>query len=149
MGWWGESAKNLQPNGGQRLPAGVTPDVEFKVDVYISVRPKVVGVGQPVLVNMWTVPGPSFTRYFTDYKVIITMPNGTQISFTIDSYRADSTAWFEYYLDQPGTWKFKWEFPGQYFPAGNYTTPAGVSYAGYTESYTKNLSIISLLQVES
>jgi hypothetical protein len=139
MGWWGESAKNLQPNGGQRLPAGVTPDVEFKVDVYISVRPKVVGVGQPVLVNIWTVPGPSFTRYFTDYKVIITMPNGTQVTFTIDSYRADSTAWFEWYVDQPGTWKFKWEFPGQYFPAGNYTTPAGVSYAGYTESYTKSL----------
>jgi len=139
MGNWGTNAANLQAGGGLRLPSGVTSDVEFKVDPYLSFRPNPVGVGQSILVNMWTVPGPSFTRYFTDFKVTITKPDGTTDVKTLDSFRADSTAWFEYVVDQVGEWKLKFEFPGQYFPAGNYTMPEGTSRAGFTESYTKSL----------
>ncbi|HLN45250.1 MAG TPA: PQQ-binding-like beta-propeller repeat protein [Candidatus Sulfotelmatobacter sp.] len=139
MGWWGTNAKNLQPGGGQRLPAGVTPDMERKSDPYLSFRPNPVGVGQTILVNLWAVPGPSFVRYFTGYKVTFTKPDGTTDAVTIDSYRADSTAWFEYTVDQVGTWKIKFDMPGQYFPAGNYTMPAGTSQAGYTDSYTRSL----------
>ncbi len=139
MGWWGENAMNLQKGGGSRLPSGVTPDVELKVDPYLSFRPNPVGVGQPILVNMWTVPGPSFVRYFTDYKVTFTKPDGTTDVVTMDSFRADATAWFEYNVDQVGTWKVKFEVPGQYFPVGNYTMPAGTSNAGYTDSYTRSM----------
>jgi len=32
----------------------------------------------------------------------------------INSYQGDSTAWFEYLVDQAGTWKLKFDFPGNY-----------------------------------
>jgi hypothetical protein len=38
----------------------------------------------------------------------------------MNSYVADGTAWFEYVADQLGTWTFKLDFPGVYFPAGRY-----------------------------
>ena len=130
---------NVQDSGGMRLPSGVTADYVFSPIPYVSFRPNPVGVDQTILVNMWVDPGPSFVRYFTDYKVTITKPDGTTDVKTLNSYRADSTAWFEYVVDQVGTWKLKFDFPGQYFPAGNYTTPQGISNAGWTESYTKSL----------
>jgi outer membrane protein assembly factor BamB len=139
MGWWGKNAKNLQEGGGLRLPSGVTPDMQLKMDPYLSFRPNPVGVGQPILVNVWTVPGPSFVRYFTDLKVTLTKPDGTTDEVTFDTFRADSTGYFEYVVDQAGTWKLKLDIPGQYFPAGNYTMPEGTSQAGYTDSYTRSL----------
>jgi len=128
---------NIQSGGGIRLPSGVTADVIFDVGAYISFRPNPVGVGQAILVNLWIVPGPSYTRYFTDFKVTITKPDGTQDTKVMDSYAADSTAWFEYTVDQVGTWQFQFDFPGQYFPTGNYTTAQGISQAGYTDSMTR------------
>jgi outer membrane protein assembly factor BamB len=139
MGWWGQNAKNLQNSGGMRLPSGVTPDMTWKSTPYLSFRPNPVGVGQTILVNLWTIEGPSFTRYFTDFKVTFTKPDGTTDVKTLNSYFADSTAWFEYTVDQIGTWKIKFDFPGQYYPAGNYTMPAGTSMPGYTESFTRSL----------
>jgi outer membrane protein assembly factor BamB len=131
--------ENVQENGGIRLPDGVTPDFVLKVDPYLSFRPNPIGVGQVILINMWTIPGPSVTRYFTDFTVTITDPDGNEEIVTTDSYFADSTAWFEYMVDQVGEWKLKFDFPGQYFPPGNYTMPPGVGRAGYTESYSKSL----------
>ena len=138
MGWWGQDAENLQEGGGQRLPSGVTPDFELKMDVYLSFRPNPVGINQPILVNTWTVPGPSFVRYFTDLKVTFTKPDGTTEVITYDTFRADSTGYFEYIVDQVGEWKIKLDVPGQYFPAGNYTMPEGTSRSGYTDSYTRS-----------
>ncbi len=128
---------NIQSGGGIRLPAGVTPDFQFVEGAYISVRPNPIGVGQTILVNLWVVPGPSYTRYFTDYKVTITKPDGTVDTKVMDSYHADSTAWFEYTVDQIGTWKFQFSMPGQYFPTGNYTTALDTAQPGWTESYTR------------
>ncbi len=139
MGWWGEDAENLQDSGGIRLPAGVTPDVELKVDPYLSFRPNPVGVNQPILVNMWSVPGPCFTRYFTDYKVTLSKPDGTQEVILVDSYFADSTAWFEFTPNQVGTWTLKFDVPGQYFPPGNYTMPTETRRGGYTDSFTRSM----------
>jgi hypothetical protein len=139
MGWWGQNAKNLQEGGGLRLPSGVTPDMQMKMDPYLSFRPNPVGVGQPILVNIWTVPGPSFVRYFTDLVVTFTKPDGTKDTVTFDTYRADSTGWFEYVPDQVGTWKVKLDIPGQYFPVGNYTMPPGTSQVDYTDSYTRSI----------
>ncbi len=139
MGWWGKNAKNLQEGGGLRLPSGVTPDMELKMDPYLSFRPNPVGIGQPILVNVWTVPGPSFVRYFTDLKVTLTKPDGSTEEVVFDTFRADSTGYFEHVVDQAGTWKIKLDIPGQFFPAGNYTMPEGTSQAGYTDSYTRSL----------
>jgi len=128
---------NVQDPGSlTSIPAGVTPGFTLKLDPYLSFRPNPVGVGQTVLVNIWTVPGPALTRYFSDLKVTITKPDGTVDVKVMDSYMADSTAWFEYVVDQVGEWKFKFDFPGAYFPAGNYTLPTGTSRGGFTESYS-------------
>jgi hypothetical protein len=118
MGWWGTNAQNLQEGGGSRLPSGVTPDVQLKMDAYLSFRPNPVGVNQTILVNVWTVPGPSLVRYFTDLKVTITKPNGDIDEVVFDTLRADSTGYFEYVVDQVGTWSLKLAVPGQYFPVG-------------------------------
>ena len=128
------------PNAAIPLPSGVTPDYIVNPDPYISVRPNPVGLNQPVLVNIWVDPGPSYARYFPDYKVTFTKPDGTTDVVTMNSYAADGTSWFEYTVDQVGTWTAKFDFPGGYFPAGNYTVPPGVNMAGYTETYTKSVS---------
>jgi len=46
----------------------------------------------------------------------------------MDSYKADTTAWFEFAPDKLGEWKLKFEFPGGYYPAGNYTADPGAVF---------------------
>ncbi|MEM2098853.1 MAG: PQQ-binding-like beta-propeller repeat protein [Candidatus Bathyarchaeia archaeon] len=120
---------NLQEGGSIPLPAGVTPDVVEDTRAFLSFTPNPIGVGQTLLVNMWLNPALHVSRYFKDYTVTITKPDGTKETIKCDSYRADATAWFPYVVDQVGTWKFKFEFPGGYFPAGNYTVYEG-AYIG-------------------
>ncbi len=127
------------PNGAIALPTGKTADYQVAPNAYLSFRPNPVGVNQNILVNIWIDPGPSYARYFPGNKVTITKPDGTQDVVTLNSYPADGTSWFEYTVTQVGIWTFKYDFPGGYFPAGNYTIPPGVNMAGYTESYTKSV----------
>ena len=99
-------------------------------DMWLDVQPRVakqcaVGLGQTFLVNMWLTPASHAARYFKDYKVTITKPSGDTDVITLDSFRADTTAWFEYVADEEGTWKLKFDFQGGYFPAGNYTVYSG------------------------
>src|SRR5665647_158849 len=134
-------ASDSEPNGSIPLPAGVTADTIVKSDIYLSFRPNPVGIGQPILVNVWLDPGPSYVRHFTGFKITLTRPDGTTDVVTVNSYPADGTAWFEYTPDQVGNWKAKFEFPGGYFPKGNYTVPlgSGTAYDGYTESYNQSV----------
>jgi len=117
------------PHGGQpgptqyaqSPPAGVTPSVTVNVDPYLSFRPNPIGVGQTLLVNIWTTPPPAANRYLSYFKVTITKPDATTETFgPFNSYVADGTAWFEYVPDQAGTYILKYEFGGTYFPAGVY-----------------------------
>jgi hypothetical protein len=134
-------AQTYRSNGSVPLPSGVTADTIIQTDVYLSFRPNPVGVGQPILVNIWNDPGPSYTRYFSDYKVTLTKPDGTKDVKMINSYPADGTAWFEYVVDQVGVWKLKFDFAGGYFPAGDYIVPLGSGTAqdGYVESYNQSV----------
>ena len=103
------------------LPAGVTANVTLETQASLSFRPQPVGLGQPFLVNMWMNPPLHVTRQFIQsFQVTITKPDGTQDVVKKDSYPADGTSWFEYTADQVGTWKLKFDFLGQYFPAGRY-----------------------------
>ena len=120
-------------------PSGVTANATVPSKAYLSFRPNLVGIGQPVLVNLWTTPAPGAGRYFLDYKVTITKPDATKEEYKMNSYVADGTAWFEYVPDQTGTYKLKFEFPGTYFPTGNYSLTSGAymattSYQAYTTS---------------
>ena len=110
-------------NGSVPLPSGVTPDVIVKTRAGLSFRPNPVGLDQIFLVNMWVSPALHRARYHQDYKITIEDPSGTQNVITMDSYYADATAWFEYIASQVGTWRLKFEFPGGYFPAGDYIDP--------------------------
>ena len=75
-------------------------------------------------------PPTHVSRYLTGLTVTLTKPDGTTDTIgPLSTYYGDATAWFEYTVDQVGTWKIKYDFPGAYFPAGNYTVPED-AYAG-------------------
>jgi hypothetical protein len=101
------------------LPSGVTPDVTEATRAFLSFRPTTVGVNQPVLVNLWLNPAFHKERYHPDYEVIITDPDGNAESRFMDSYCADTTAWFEFTPDQIGEWTLQFVFHGTYFSGGD------------------------------
>src|SRR5665647_1935313 len=110
------------------IPSGATPNATATTIAHISFRPRIVGIGQPILVNMWletTILNANY-QHLKAYRVTITKPDGTTDIITKDSYVADTTAWFEYAPDQVGTWSIKLDYLGQYFPAGYYFN--GVNY---------------------
>jgi len=129
---------NLQEGGSIQLPAGVTPDATVDTTSFLSFRPNPVGVGQTVLVNIWLNPATHVSRYLTDFKVTITKPDGSVETKILDSYRADATAWFEFVADQGGEWKLKFEFPGAYYPPGNYTVLQGAFMAPQVVSFEES-----------
>ena len=103
------------------IPAGQTADWTFHPVAYVSVSPSPIGIGQTLLVNMWTTPPPAANRYLAGFVVTFKKPDGTtDVVGPLHSYVADGTSWFEYVVDQVGAWQVKFEFPGQYFPAGMY-----------------------------
>ena len=57
------------------LPAGVTPDYSVDSYAYLSARPKIIGLGQTLLVNVWITPGIHVAHYITGFKVTITKPD--------------------------------------------------------------------------
>jgi hypothetical protein len=93
---------------------------------YISFRPNPIGIGQPLLVNVWLQPPIHVARYFKDaFLITLTKPDGTVDKVgPLSSYYGDGTAWFEYDPDQTGNWTIKFDFLGAYFPPGNYTSEA-------------------------
>ena len=126
-----------QPVTGS-LPSGITPDATANVRAFLSFRPNPVGVGQTILINMWTSVAPGAGRMHRDYTLTITKPNGEKVVEKFDTYPNDGTAWFEYVVDEPGEWKLKFDFLGTYFPAGYYVdgeiVNATTGGTRYTES---------------
>jgi hypothetical protein len=116
---------NMQEGGSIPLPPGVTPDFTVETHTYLSFRPETVGLGQIFLVNFWTQPATHVSRYLSDFKITISKPTGAEQIITIDSLRGDTSGWFEWIADEVGTWTIKIEFPGGYYPPGNYTVHAG------------------------
>ena len=130
---------NMQEGGSIPLPSGTTPDLTLETTAYLSFRPTTIGLNQIFLVNLWITPPPSVARYYSDFKITITKPSGDQQVVTMDSYRGDATAWFEWIADEVGDWKLKFEFPGGYFPAGNYTVYAGAFVGPQVYSYDQTV----------
>ena len=86
------------------LPQGITPDATANVRAFLSFRPNPVGVGQTILINMWTSVAPGAGRMHRDYTLTLTKPDGAQVVEKFDTYPNDGTAWCEYVVDQPGEW---------------------------------------------
>jgi hypothetical protein len=130
---------------GGPLPPGVTPEFTVETVAYLSFSPNPIGVNQELLVNILTTPAPGSERGHTGYTVTITKPDGsTDVIGPVNSYVADGTYWFPYVPDQVGIWKLKFEFAGDYYPAGRYlngvlnnSAPPGFSLfvRDYPETY--------------
>ena len=138
------SAQGSEITGGP-LPAGVTPEWTVETVAYLSFSPNPIGVNQELLINLLTTPAPGANRAHTGYTVTITKPDGsTELIGPVNSYVADGTYWFTYIPDQVGTWKLKFNFAGDYYPAGRYldgvldnSAPPGFSLfvRDYPETY--------------
>jgi hypothetical protein len=133
---------------GGPLPAGITPAVTMEGGIWLSFTPNPIGVGQTLLVNLWSIPAPGANRAHTGYTVTFTKPDGTKdVVGPLNSYVADGTAWFEYVPDQIGNWTIQFTYPGDYYPAGRYvngvlnnSAPAGSSFMDqrdYPETWYK------------
>ena len=128
---------NMQDGHGIPLPAGITPDVTVATNLGLAVSPNPIGLGQEVLVNMWDNPPITNARYFTGYTVTFTKPDGTtDTKGPYTSYQGDATAWFEYTPDQMGNWSAVFSFPGNYFPAGNYTSGQLAGFSSYGQVFS-------------
>ena len=102
-------------------PAGVTPNITVTTTALMSFQPNPIGVGQSLLVNLWLEPATHYTRYRSGYTVTFTKPDGsTDVYGPLNSYQGDTTAWFEYVVDQVGEWTVKFTAAGNYFPEGWY-----------------------------
>ncbi len=135
------------------LMASVLPvrgEIQVVTTAYMSFRPNPVGLGQTILVNLWLVPAIHVSRNQTGYEVTITKPDGTVDKVgPLDAYPGDSTAWFEYSVDQIGTWKLKFDYPGAHFKSANVSV-AAVGLSGtviiddayYLPSSTKEQELI-------
>jgi len=110
-----------QPVSGP-LPAGKTPFVTVQSKVFLGVSPNPIGTGQMLLINMWGHPPTHVERGFEKaFQLTITKPDATKdVIGPISTYQGDATAWLEYVVDQVGTWTFKIDFFGMYYPAGYY-----------------------------
>lgn len=111
---------SLQPT--VNIPTGVTPNITVNTIAHISFRPDPVGIGQPLLINMW-MQFETFDRhkkYVDSFKLTITDPDGKSEVYVMDSYPADATMWKEITPNKLGNWTLKFEFLGNFFPAGRY-----------------------------
>lgn len=110
-------------------PGGSAVNFTFSPLAYLSVSPNPIGIGQTMLVNLWMTVAPAAERQLQHYKVTFTKPDGSKdVIDNLKSYEADGTCWFEYVVDTVGTWQAVFEFPGQYFPASNYSNGIPVPY---------------------
>ncbi len=119
------------------LPAGKTPAVNTQTVCSLSVRPRLVGLGQSVLVNAWLCPATQNVRHVSGYLFTFTKPDGTTTTFTTDSENATAAIWFDYPIDMVGQWKVKVDFPGTYF---NGTTNETTESAYYQPSSSKEIT---------
>jgi hypothetical protein len=112
---------------------------------YISVAPKLLGVGQTLTINLWVFPLPTTYNYkpyfkgFTGVTVTFTKPDGTKDTFMpVDGTgmyapgqtQALGAIYFFYKPDKPGNWSVYFTMPEQ-----NITDSSGtVIYLGCTSN---------------
>ncbi|XHH09990.1 MAG: PQQ-binding-like beta-propeller repeat protein [Candidatus Bathyarchaeia archaeon] len=118
------------------IPSGSTASVTVDARAFLSFSPQTIGIGQELLVNMWVNPPISPNRYLNGFTVTIMKPDET--TFTVgpfNSFAADATAWFSFIPDVAGEWKLKFDFAGEYYPAGNWGTNGQIVDEGTTGSF--------------
>jgi len=155
-----ETAHGGQPVAGYEgpptIPAGQTADYTIQSLAFLSVTPNPCGLGQEMLINVWTTFPSGEGKYQVGYKVTITHPDGTTEDVNLKSYVADGTSWFTYVPQTVGTWTFVFNFAGEYFPAGfyvngQYSATRGTGFAGaifnpsdYVTPATSNVVVVTV-----
>ena len=88
---------NMQDSGSIAVPANVTPDESYTTVAHLSFRPNPIGLGQPLLINLWMQPPINVVRYYkAAFLVTLTKPDGTTSTVgPLDSFHGDTSAWFE------------------------------------------------------
>ncbi len=141
-----------QPVAGP-LPAGANPSITITPTAYLAVNPNPIGTGQTLLINLWNQPPINVARDFENtHLVVITKPDGsTEKIGPLSSYAGDGSAWASYVPDQVGTYKFRYDFLGMYYPAAYYyqgkvvaNGTSGASYLGsayYKPATTPEVSV--------
>jgi hypothetical protein len=111
------------------IPAGYTANNTVQTIAHLSFTPRTIGLGQPILINMWIEATylSAAWKFNQAYKVTLTKPDGTQVVIIKDSYVADTTSWTQFTPDQLGQWTIKLDFLGQYFPIGHYLTDGEIT----------------------
>ncbi|HLN46012.1 MAG TPA: hypothetical protein VK209_09935, partial [Candidatus Sulfotelmatobacter sp.] len=84
-----------QPYSGP-LKAGDVANGTFQTETWISVTPRRVGVGQTVLVNVWSTPASNAQRKLLGYHITITKPDGTKDEYTLNSEVDTAATWMQY-----------------------------------------------------
>jgi hypothetical protein len=102
-------------------PSGVTPNVTVECTAFMSFSPKIAGQGQTILVNLWQEPPTHVTRYRSGYTVTFTKPDGSKdVVGPMNSYQGDTTAWFNYQVNEVGEWTVQFTAAANFYPAGWY-----------------------------
>ena len=83
---------------------------------YVSLSPyPAIGLGQRVLINAWVTPPPIVTPdYYEDYMFTITSPSGSSTKIGPMDSELPGTVWFDYPLNELGSWSIKFEYPGDW-----------------------------------
>jgi hypothetical protein len=105
-----------------------------KTAAYLSLNPHLIGMGQPLTINLWIYPSPAtrtFSWYaegFTDITITFTKPDGTTDTFMpvdgsggLEPGESEmiGAIWFLYYPDQVGTWNVQFTMPQQTIGEGS------------------------------
>lgn len=94
---------------------------------FLSVNPKLIGLGQYVLINGWVDPPPPLAVGSSggiprqNYFCNITKPDGTVIKRGPFNSTGDGTYWFTLTMDQVGTWSIFHYWPGDSVPERGFT----------------------------
>jgi len=106
------------------IPQGQKVAFTIETQAFLSVAPDPIGVGQELLINVWTTFAPGEGKYMNDFKVVITDPDGLTQTVDLLSYPDDGTSWFNYIPSKIGDYQFQFFFGGAYFPEGYFANGA-------------------------
>ena len=111
--WPGDDTYNAV-NQTSTFTVGAAPIPKREVMAYLSLKPyPAVGLRQPFLINAWVQPPPMSQRdFFEDYMFTFTSPSGSKKTVGPMDSESPGTVWFDYQLDEIGTWSIKFDFPG-------------------------------------
>ncbi|MGE5533671.1 MAG: PQQ-binding-like beta-propeller repeat protein [Bacillota bacterium] len=109
------------------------PPTTTETHAFLSTNPRIIGVGQNVLVNMWVLPvAINFQDRLSNYTLVITAPDGTKQTY--GPFTANNEAGYSivYTPKTTGNYTMQFTYPGQFFASRNST---------YTSSQSEILTL--------